>query len=163
MKAKILIGFILVFFAGLAFYLTSKNGDNASPPPLGLALTPGDAAVVTEGQAIYAKFCASCHGRNLEGQPNWRQRLANGRLPATPHDETGHTWHHSDAALFNLTKFGVAAVIGDPAYQSDMPAYEGMLTDGEILAVLSYIKSRWPRDIQRRHDQINQRANSSGP
>ncbi len=161
MKAKILIGTVVVFFAGLAFYLTSSNGENAtSPPP---AFTPGDAAVVRLGQAIYDEYCASCHGRNLEGQPDWRQRLASGRLPAPPHDETGHTWHHPDAALFQLTKFGPAAVIGNPAYQSDMPAYEGMLTDEEIIAVLSYIKGRWPRDIQRQHDRINQRASEAGP
>ena len=39
-----------------------------------------------------------------------------------------------------------------------MPAYEDKLTDEEILAVLSYIKSTWPGRIQRQHDQINARA-----
>jgi mono/diheme cytochrome c family protein len=36
-----------------------------------------------------------------------------------------------------------------------MPAYEGILTDAEIAAVLAYFKSSWPpefRAIQARHD-----------
>ena len=47
-------------------------------------LMPDDATVVAQGQKIYAAECAACHGANLEGQPNWQQRLANGRLPAPP-------------------------------------------------------------------------------
>jgi len=42
----------------------------------------------------YQELCASCHGVNLEGQPNWREYKADGSLPAPPHDEAGHTWHH---------------------------------------------------------------------
>ena len=61
---------------------------------------PNDAAQVAEGRAVYAAQCASCHGANLEGQPDWRVRLPNGRLPAPPHDASGHTWHHPDKALF---------------------------------------------------------------
>lgn len=104
------------------------------------------------GQALYAQNCASCHGANLEGQPNWRRRLDTGRMPAPPHDESGHTWHHSDQDLFKMTKFGVGAVI--PGYESDMPAFEGILSDGQIMAVLTYIKSRWPEQIQARQAEI---------
>ena len=27
-------------------------------------------------------------------------------LPAPPHNETGHTWHHPDEMLFAITKYG---------------------------------------------------------
>jgi hypothetical protein len=63
---------------------------------------------------------ALCHGANLEGQPNWRKPLPNGRLPAPPHDRTGHTWHHSDKQLFDMVKNGTAAMM--PGYETDMPA-----------------------------------------
>ena len=43
------------------------------------------------GGSIYAEHCASCHGAALEGQPGWREGLPSGRIPAPPHDETGHT------------------------------------------------------------------------
>lgn len=91
---------------------------------------------------------------DLGGQANWHQRRPDGRLPAPPHDETGHTWHHPAAQLFALTKRGPAALVGG-GYQSDMPAYEGVLNDAEIWAVLSYIKSRWPDEVRARHDQLS--------
>src|SRR5262249_5162845 len=65
---------------------------------------PSSASIVGRGRAIYAQHCASWHGATLEGQPNWRERLPNGRLPAPPHDPTGHTWHHSDNELFKMVK-----------------------------------------------------------
>lgn len=68
-----------------------------------------EAAQVDTGRRLYAAHCAACHGANLEGQANWRTRLANGRLPAPPHDASGHTWHHSDQVLLDITKKGPAA------------------------------------------------------
>ena len=108
--------------------------------------------MVDRGQEVYADNCAACHGANLEGQPNWRAPGADGRIPAPPHNATGHTWHHDGDTLFRLTKYGAGALIGDPDYESNMPIYEDVLTDDEIIAVLSYIKSTWPRDIRDRHD-----------
>lgn len=95
------------------------------------------------GGKLYAQHCASCHGASLEGQPNWRSRLPNGRMPAPPHDESGHTWHHPDEVLFGITKHGVVPPYAPPGYQSDMPGFSGTLTDEEIRAVLAYIASHW--------------------
>lgn len=117
-------------------------------------LHPDDPTLVEEGRALYAVNCAACHGANLQGQPNWRTRRADGRLPAPPHDATGHTWHHPDAQLFEVTARGVAALVGQ-GYESDMPAYGDILTDREIVAVLSYIKSTWPAEILQRRAAIN--------
>lgn len=96
-----------------------------------------------DGRALYLEFCASCHGANLEGQPDWRAQGPNGRLPAPPHDETGHTWHHPDRVLKEITRRGPAAIVG-PGYESDMPGFEGVLSDREIDAVIDYIKGTWP-------------------
>ena len=83
-------------------------------------LRPGDAATLAMGKSVYADHCASCHGANLEGQVNWRERLPTGRLPAPPHDRTGHTWHHPDAQLFDITKRGPAAVASIRARHDDL-------------------------------------------
>lgn len=117
-------------------------------------LRPDDKDVVVRGAEVYAQQCASCHGKNLEGQPNWRSRLPTGRMPAPPHDESGHTWHHNDRLLFRLTKEGPAVVVGNN-HQSDMKGYAETLSDRDIIAVLSYIKSKWPSHVRARHDRIN--------
>ena len=119
-----------------------------------------DAETIALGERLYVEYCASCHGAELQGQPDWKRRLDSGRMPAPPHDETGHTWHHSDADLFRLTKQGVAAVIGGD-YQSDMPGFGDVLTDAEIRAVLAFIKSTWP-ERQRAYQAEITRTDSDG-
>lgn len=114
-----------------------------------------DLAVVAQGERVYIENCASCHGASLEGQPDWRSRDANGLLPAPPHDENGHTWHHADDLLFEIVKYGPGPVIGDAAYRSAMPAYESILTDEEIVAALSWIKSSWPTKEREWQDEVN--------
>jgi mono/diheme cytochrome c family protein len=121
-------------------------------------LRPEDARLLVLGQKVYAAQCAACHGQRLEGQPNWRERGADGRLPAPPHDASGHTWHHPDEVLFRITKYGVAKAANLKNYESAMPAYEGRLSDEEIVAVLSWIKSTWPPEIRARVDRINAEA-----
>ncbi len=134
-----------------AFFLINGNpfSDDSR-----IVFRPDDAALVATGQAIYVQACASCHGNNLEGQENWRVRNAEGKLPAPPHDETGHTWHHVEQQLFEITKLGVKHFAGAD-YATDMPAFGDQYSDQDIIAVLSYIKSTWPPEIRERHDAMN--------
>ena len=78
-------------------------------------------------------------------------------MPAPPHDETGHTWHHPDQVLFDITKLGIVAAANLKDYKTVMPIYEGVLSDEEIIAVLSFIKSTWPEEIRAGHDEMNAR------
>lgn len=106
---------------------------------------------LTNGQTLYAEHCASCHGANLEGQPDWQTPDENGFLPAPPHDETGHTWHHDNQLLFEYTKLGGAealAVRGVTGFASGMPGFAETLTDGEIWDILAFIRSTWPDRVQ---------------
>ncbi len=129
----------------------------------GDATVEGSPAQLAQGKALYDQQCASCHGAKLQGQPNWRTRLPSGRLPAPPHDPSGHTWHHGDAVLFGITKYGlVPGRYAPQGYQSDMPAFEGKLSDAEIRAVLEYVKSTWPPEIQSRQREITQREEAAG-
>lgn len=125
-------------------------------PPM-ISLRAEDPGVVTRGQAVYAEHCASCHGARLEGQANWQTRNPDGKLPAPPHDHSGHTWHHPDKVLFEITKYGIARY-APPGYVSDMPAYEGTLRDADIAAVLAYIKSTWAPNIRATQERINQQG-----
>ncbi|PQV57841.1 cbb3-type cytochrome c oxidase subunit III [Defluviimonas denitrificans] len=99
--------------------------------------------VISQGRQVYVDQCAACHGADLVGQPDWRSPLPSGRLPAPPHDASGHTWHHPDDVLFRIVKEGTAAIVGG-GYESDMPGFGDVLSDADIRAVLAYIKSNWP-------------------
>jgi len=106
---------------------------------------------LTNGQSLYAEHCASCHGANLEGQPDWRMPNENGVLPAPPHDETGHTWHHDNQLLFEYTQLGgeeALAARGVTGFASGMPEFGGALTDDDIWDILAYIRSTWPERVQ---------------
>jgi mono/diheme cytochrome c family protein len=139
---------VIALGAGLVWWIIT--GSEPTKP------NPDSARLVERGKVIYAQQCASCHGANLEGQPNWREPLPNGRLPAPPHDATGHTWHHSDKELFDMVKTGIPEIV--PGYQTDMPKYEGILSSGDIWAVLSFIESTWPPVIRERQQRLNRRS-----
>lgn len=130
------------------------------PVALAIELKPDDTALVNRGKTVYRQYCAACHGFTLKGQANWQKRRPDGKLPAPPHDESGHTWHHPDKQLFDLTRLGPKTLVGGD-YQTDMPGYRDILSDADIIAVLSYIKSTWPAEIRKKHDAINARAKAS--
>lgn len=127
----------------------------SSPRRGAVALRPDDREVVARGAAVYRAQCAACHGERLQGQPNWRERSPAGLLPAPPHDASGHTWHHPDEVLFRITKYGVGREAGLRDYRTAMPVYEGVLSDADIVAVLSWIKAQWPADIRGRQERID--------
>lgn len=116
------------------------------------------------GRNVYAKYCAACHGANLQGQPDWQSPRADGSYPAPPHDRTGHTWHHGDAMLLDYIRRGGQATLAGMGvdYVSGMPAFSGTLGDAEIEAVLAYIKSTWPDDI-RAYQEDRTRQEAGGP
>jgi mono/diheme cytochrome c family protein len=132
-RAIIVVTLAIVLLAVAAAWLTFGR------------LTEGQANAerLALGRHLYVEHCAACHGENLEGQPNWRERLPSGRMPAPPHDATGHTWHHSDDQLFRITRDGVSEIVGGN-YESDMPGFSDIMTDDNILAILDYLKSTWP-------------------
>lgn len=119
------------------------------PPGAAIRVNAGDVAQLPRGRAVYERHCAACHGQKLEGQPDWRTRRPDGRLPAPPHDETGHTWHHPDAVLFGIVKYGLVPPYAPAGYSSDMPAFRSTLTDDEIRAVLAFIESTWSPEIMK--------------
>ncbi len=144
----------LLLFTGLL----SACGNNNSQKTINLQADNPE--ITAKGKILYMQYCAECHGDNLQGQENWRIRNEAGLLPAPPHDETGHTWHHPDEMLVEMTKYGPQKYAGSD-YKSDMPAYAGILSDAEIVAILSYIKSRWPENIRTRHDDLNRQYEES--
>jgi mono/diheme cytochrome c family protein len=111
-------------------------------------LTDRDTAA---GAALYAENCASCHGAELEGQPDWRSPGEDGVLPAPPHDARGHTWHHDTPLLLEYTLKGGQAALearGVKGFKSGMPAFEETLSEDQVLDILAFIRSTWPERVQ---------------
>lgn len=138
-KLGLLVVAIAIAYLTQTGHVVSGTMDHALAPDLVL------------GEQLYADNCASCHGINLEGQPDWRSRGSDGKLPAPPHDKTGHTWHHGDALLFNYTKLGGTEVMRRQGidFDSGMPGFGETLSDSEIQSILSFIKSTWPERERR--------------
>lgn len=130
------VGVVVVAAGAAAWFFWPRN----------VRIDATDRALVARGEPLYQAHCASCHGARLEGQPNWQSRNERGRLPAPPHDDSGHTWHHDDELLFEVTKYGITKH-APAGYQSDMPGFEPKLSDADILATLAFIKSRWSTKV----------------
>jgi mono/diheme cytochrome c family protein len=115
--------------------LTLTQEEVISPLP---ALNPGR---IAQGSEVYARECATCHGANLEGDPNWETKLGDGSNPPPPLNDSGHASHHSDAGMLTILNYGV-----NYGKESFMPGYKGILRDDEQMAVLEFIKSKWSEE-----------------
>ncbi len=78
------------------------------------------AADPVKGRELYTTHCAMCHGKS-----------GRGAMPGTPDFTRGDALLRPDSALLNGIKAGKGA----------MPAYYGMLTDREILDLITYPRS----------------------
>lgn len=114
----------------------------------------GTESDLTRGARVYGENCASCHGAKLEGQPNWKEKLPDGTWLAPPHDDSGHTWHHSDRWLFYVVEKGIAGPRAESGDQSVTHQFGDKLSDSEIRAVLEYIKAQWSEETRRKRDRL---------
>lgn len=110
---------------------------------------------ITQGQAIYTQYCAACHGVDGQGQfPNAPlEPDATGRIGAPPHNETGHSWHHSDVLLIRYVTEGG---FSDPTRFYTMPPFGDILTDEQILFVIAYIKTMWTDEQRASQRQLTE-------
>ena len=104
-------------------------------------------SMVLLGEKIYNKNCLSCHGPKGQGlAKDWKVKDENGNYPAPPLNGTAHTWHHSpEQLLYTINKGGVEM-------GGQMPAFEKRLTEEEKKALIEYMYSLWPKEIQEKYD-----------
>ena len=84
------------------------------------------------GEALYKKYCASCHGPSGQGEFNWMNK----ERGAPPLDSSAHAWHHEDAQL-------VSMILDKPVPDSPMPPWRGILTRDDAIDIVAYIKTLW--------------------
>jgi mono/diheme cytochrome c family protein len=132
-----IIGFVVVCTLVLVVFAIRSGSQSITASMDRADVT--NAEFVAQGKQIYATRCAGCHGSDLTGEQDWPQRRPNGVMPASPLDESGPARQRNDQWLFTTLKHGGQAT-ALPGYTSYMPAFGG-LTDADIWAVISYIKS----------------------
>ena len=144
MKRLAIVSAILVFVL-----LTLVSSRNNITSPAGQSVTINEITVppiptlaldnLALGESLYNQLCANCHGENLEGKPDWKERLADDSFPPPPHDGSGHTWHHPDSVLIDIVLNGGNPDITNTA----MPGFGDRLSLKETEAILDYKKSHW--------------------
>lgn len=111
-----------------------------------------DPAVTSIGRTLYTANCAGCHGMT-DGSAAPTANVS-GKVPPL-HDESGHTWQHPDYALFRLVRDGIAVANCVPVDPELMPKFKGIVSDSELVAILSYIKSTSPDAVRKDQDRVN--------
>jgi mono/diheme cytochrome c family protein len=101
------------------------------------------------GEDVFNKNCVSCHGSKGVGlAKDWKVKDENGNYPAPPLNGSAHTWHHSPSdLLYTINKGGL-----DMGGQ--MPGFEARLNEEEKQALIEYIYSLWPSEIQTKYDKM---------
>lgn len=108
-----------------------KGSDAASPTPVITVMgEEASAAMLARGAELYTANCQSCHGGATGGSLQ--------DIPP-PHNANGHTWHHADQQLMNMVLNGISFSLEE----QKMPAFRDKLTEEEVQAILTYIKTWW--------------------
>lgn len=102
------------------------------PESAGPTAPPSESQTVSDGAATFASNCASCHGAAGEG--------ISGVFP--PLDGSSIVAGEPETAVRIVLKGlqGPVTVAG-AGYNGFMPAFGGILSDGQVAAVLSYVRS----------------------
>ena len=142
------LSLMFVLFVALMIAGCTSQPPTSFANPQGTSYPPiptNDSAQVQLGQQVYQAHCAICHGTTAEGGPHWMTPDAQGNFPAPPHDDSGHTWHHSNRVLYEMIRDGMRDPLR-PNSPLRMPAFGDQLSDAEIRAVITYFKSLWSSD-----------------
>jgi mono/diheme cytochrome c family protein len=111
-----------------------------------------DSAQLAQGEQVYAKHCARCHGKKAQGASNWHKPGPDGLYPPPPLDGSGHAWHHSTQVLRNVI------ANGSPQGKGNMPAWKEKLSAAEMEAVIAWFQSRWPQPVYDAWYEMQQRT-----
>lgn len=112
-------------------YLSSRPGSASAPPP---PATGTPALPVADGAALYARWCAACHGARGEGDGPNASRLP---VPPARHADATAMAARPDDSLFDTIAGGGAIMNRSPR----MPAFGASLAPAEIRALVAHIRA----------------------
>jgi len=147
------IGTLLLAAAFSGFGIAGCSDDSGSTNADALPGRWYTAEQVTRGKEVYDANCATCHGPDAAGDPNWRKRDTDGFFPPPPLNGTAHAWHHPLVWLnATITNGG----------QARMPAWGDQLSAADIEATIAWFQSLWPEEIYAVWSEGNTRYESQG-
>lgn len=143
---RVVLGLVLGLALWGAGYIFTQRadgvaslGDGRDPQTLVKTEVATTSNTVANGIQIYTANCQACHQVNGQGLPGVFPPLA------------GSEWVQGDEKLLSQILLhglsGKIQVIGK-TYQGAMPAFGGQLSDNEIAAVLTHVRSQWGNDAQ---------------
>lgn len=111
----------------IAVYLKSL------PPQAPDSGSQADDAVLEEGEVLYRIHCATCHLPTGKGAVETGPSLVGNPVVQAS----------DPASLINVILFGLELPKSPPAQRTRMEPYEGELSDAEIAALASFLRSAW--------------------
>lgn len=119
-------------------------GCTGEPDSTATSTLPGrwyTAEQVARGGEVFETNCIVCHGAGAVGDPNWRQRGADGYFPPPPLNGSAHAWHHPLLWLKETVTNGTAGG------QGRMPAWGDQLSAEDVTATIAWFQSLWPEEV----------------
>jgi mono/diheme cytochrome c family protein len=107
-----------------------------------------------DGEVVYGRMCAVCHGFDGEGRP-----------PAFPPLARSEWVTDDDERLIGIVLDGLSGeiMVRGERYNGLMIGFRKQLSDEEIAAVLSYIRSSWGNDAPPITPEEVQKVRGQGP
>lgn len=143
-----------IIMIGLSSFLVAcgqQEDANSSSEPVSVERNM-DATQIARGEKIFSINCASCHGDQAQGDPDWRSRDETGRFPPPPLNGTAHAWHHPLAQLKHVI------ANGSPGGKGNMPAWSGKLSEQDMDDTIAWFQAKWSDEVYAAWTEINQRA-----
>lgn len=118
----------------MAVYLKGIAEPSPPPPPSSTLPSTESSLLISLGKTVYDSHCASCHGARGEGKPpDWPPLAGNQSIEM-----------ESAVNPIRMVLNGgyPPATAGNPKPYG-MPPFAGLLSDNEVAAVVSYIRTAW--------------------
>ena len=127
-------------------------GMPAALRPTAMAAEPGPTSIASDdpetialGARLFVRNCSPCHGKEAVGEDP--ASPLGGIKPGLGHiapalNGTGHTWNHLPDYFFRQIREGTTIA------NSRMAGWAGRMKDGEIVAVIAFFQSLWPKRIK---------------
>ncbi len=128
---------LAVMVAG-SLLLSACTGTRPVQPPL--------TTQQARGRDLYQASCQTCHGGATGGKL---------RDIPPPHNANGHTWHHADQQLTDMTLNGISFSLEE----QKMPAFRDKLTEDDVKAILAYIKTWWTEEQRKSQREVTEQWN----